>query len=81
MLDADALNALAEEPARLPGLGVPLVLTPHPGEMARLCGTTIEAVQADRIDLAVAKAREWRATIVLKGSRTVIRGSRTGLRP
>ncbi|HSD18785.1 MAG TPA: NAD(P)H-hydrate dehydratase [Anaeromyxobacter sp.] len=72
VLDADALNALAEEPARLPGLGVPLVLTPHPGEMARLCGTTIEAVQADRIDLAVAKAREWRATIVLKGSRTVI---------
>ncbi|WP_242338031.1 MULTISPECIES: NAD(P)H-hydrate dehydratase [unclassified Anaeromyxobacter] len=72
VLDADALNALADDPVRLAGLGVPLVLTPHPGEMARLCGTTIEAVQADRLGVAAEKAREWRATIVLKGARTVV---------
>jgi hydroxyethylthiazole kinase-like uncharacterized protein yjeF len=72
VLDADALNALAEAPARLAALGVPLVLTPHPGEMARLCDTTIEAIQSDRIGVATAKAREWRATLVLKGARTVV---------
>jgi NAD(P)H-hydrate epimerase len=40
--------------------------------MARLCGTTAGGVQADRIGIAAAKAREWRATVVLKGARTVI---------
>jgi hydroxyethylthiazole kinase-like uncharacterized protein yjeF len=72
VLDADALNALADEPGRLAALGVPLVLTPHPGEMARLCGTTVEAVQSDRIEVAREKAREWGATVVLKGARTVV---------
>ncbi|WP_242342382.1 NAD(P)H-hydrate dehydratase [Anaeromyxobacter terrae] len=72
VLDADALNALTDDPSRLAALGVPLVLTPHPGEMARLCGTTIDAVQADRIGVAAEKARLWRATIVLKGARTVV---------
>jgi NAD(P)H-hydrate epimerase len=72
VLDADALNALAEQPELLHGLEVPLVLTPHPGEMARLCGTTIEAVQADRIALAADRARAWNATVVLKGAGTVV---------
>jgi NAD(P)H-hydrate epimerase len=72
VLDADALNALAGDPALLGGLGVPLVLTPHPGEMARLCGVTAAEVQADRIGVAAAKAREWAATVVLKGARTVV---------
>jgi NAD(P)H-hydrate epimerase len=75
VLDADALNALAESPSLLAGLATlpgPLVLTPHPGEMARLCGTTVEAVQEDRIALAASRARAWRAVVVLKGARTVV---------
>ncbi len=72
VVDADGLNALAEAPGALAGLGIPLLLTPHPGEMARLCGTTPDAVQADRIGIAAAKAREWNATVVLKGARTVV---------
>jgi NAD(P)H-hydrate epimerase len=72
VLDADALNALAEDPAAIAGLDVPLVLTPHPGEMARLARTTAEAVQEDRIGMAAARAREWNATVLLKGARTVV---------
>jgi NAD(P)H-hydrate epimerase len=72
VVDADGLNALAEATAGLASLGIPLLLTPHPGEMARLCGTTVEEVQADRIGLAAAKAKAWGATVVLKGARTVI---------
>jgi NAD(P)H-hydrate epimerase len=77
VLDADALNALAADPAALAGLAAlegPLLLTPHPGEMARLCGLTVEAVQADRIALAAAQARAWRAVVLLKGARTVVAG-------
>lgn len=75
VLDADALNALAEAPAALAalaGLPAPVVLTPHPGEMARLCGAAVEAVQAERIALAAERARAWRAVVVLKGARTVV---------
>lgn len=72
VVDADGLNALAEAPAALAELGIPLLLTPHPGEMARLCRTTIESVQSDRVGIAAAKAREWKATLVLKGARTVV---------
>ncbi len=72
VVDADGLNALASDPGLLAGLGVPLLLTPHPGEMARLCGMTTADVQADRLGVAAAKARAWNATIVLKGARTVV---------
>jgi ADP-dependent NAD(P)H-hydrate dehydratase / NAD(P)H-hydrate epimerase len=72
VVDADGLNALAEEPALLAGLGVPLLLTPHPGEMARLCGCSTAEVQADRLGIAAARARAWNATVVLKGARTVV---------
>lgn len=72
VLDADALNALAGAADGLAELGVPLLLTPHPGEMARLCGTSVEEVQADRIGVAAAKARAWGATVVLKGAGTVV---------
>jgi NAD(P)H-hydrate epimerase len=53
-------------------MGVPLLLTPHPGEMARLCGTSIDEVQSDRIAIATSRARAWNATILLKGARTVV---------
>ncbi|HSN92150.1 MAG TPA: NAD(P)H-hydrate dehydratase [Anaeromyxobacteraceae bacterium] len=72
VLDADALNAFAERPGSIAGPKVPLLLTPHPGEMARLSATTVEAVQADRIGIATARAREWGVTLVLKGARTVV---------
>jgi NAD(P)H-hydrate epimerase len=72
VVDADGLNALAADPGLLAGLGVPLLLTPHPGEMARLCGTSIAEVQADRIGIATARARAWKATVLLKGARTVV---------
>lgn len=72
VLDADGLNCLAaldEWPQRLPPT---CVLTPHPAEMARLCGLSVEQVMADRWTLARQKAREWRCTILLKGPYTVI---------
>jgi len=72
VLDADALNALAPDPSALAGLASPVVVTPHPGEMARLCQRTIEEVQADRLGLAAEKARAWRSVVVLKGARTVV---------
>jgi NAD(P)H-hydrate epimerase len=75
ILDADALNALAAAPGTLAALsaaGVPLLVTPHPGEMARLCGASIREVQSDRIGVAAAHARAWKATVVLKGARTVV---------
>ena len=76
VLDADALNALEVEPAWLGKLPSPVILTPHPGELARLCGSTAEAVQADRIGLAMAKAAAWGVVVVLKGARTVVAAPR-----
>ncbi len=76
VLDADALNALAEAPAGvtslLGGLPAPVVLTPHPGELARLLGTSVAQVAEDRIAVAARAARAWRCVVVLKGARTVI---------
>ena len=72
VLDADALNALAEHPGLVSGLPVPAILTPHPGEMARLVGSTVAEVQADRIELAARQARAWGCVVVLKGARTVV---------
>lgn len=72
VLDADALNALAESPKLLAGLPPGIVLTPHPGEMARLVGKSADEVQQDRIGIAAAKAKEWGVTVVLKGARTVV---------
>ena len=74
ILDADALNLVALEPGLIDiraGRG-PLVFTPHPGEMARLCQCSIEDVELNRLDIAVAKAVEWEAVVVLKGSVTII---------
>lgn len=73
VVDADALNALAEAPALWDRRrGQAAILTPHPGEMARLAGTTSEKVQADRVQAAVGLARARRATVVLKGRGTVV---------
>jgi len=75
VLDADALNAFAGEPERLIGRdGVDVVITPHPGEMARLVNASIEAVQHDRLRYASEFAAAHRVHVVLKGHRTIVAG-------
>jgi NAD(P)H-hydrate epimerase len=72
VVDADALNALADAPRSKTKLGKNRVLTPHPGEMARLTGKTVEAIAADRVGAARKAAKDWGAVVVLKGARTVV---------
>lgn len=72
VLDADGLNAYAGRATELPGLGRLLVITPHPGEMARLIQSTPAAVQSDRINIARSFAREHGVIVVLKGHRTLV---------
>ena len=72
VVDADALNAFAGRAGELSGDGRVLVLTPHPGEMARLAGLSMKEVEADRIGLARQFATEHKLTLVLKGWRTLI---------
>jgi hydroxyethylthiazole kinase-like uncharacterized protein yjeF len=75
VLDADALNAFSGDGERLMGRdGVDMIITPHPGEMARLLNTSIEAVQHDRLQHASEFAATHRLHVVLKGHRTVIAG-------
>ncbi len=72
VIDADGLNILsrlAEWPKRLPS---GTILTPHPGEMARLMAAEIESVQADRVAVAREQAAAWGHVIVLKGAYTVV---------
>lgn len=72
VLDADGINALSLHiPVRETG-APPLILTPHPAEMARLLGCSVEQVQQDRDAAAVKAASMLRAVVVLKGHRTVI---------
>lgn len=73
VLDADALNAIAAgELGTTPFLPPDTVLTPHPGEMARLLGTTVAAVQADRPGAAARCARRFNCVAVLKGTGTIV---------
>jgi NAD(P)H-hydrate epimerase len=73
VLDADALNAFADEPALLVGReGRDLIITPHPGEMARLVGCTVDDLQSDRIGIATDFAKRHRLYVVLKGYRTLV---------
>jgi NAD(P)H-hydrate epimerase len=75
VLDADALNAFEGDPERLVGRdGVDVIITPHPGEMARLLNVSIEQVQADRVERAREFAAAHRVHVVLKGHRTIIAG-------
>jgi hydroxyethylthiazole kinase-like uncharacterized protein yjeF len=78
VLDADGLNALAQRPDcvqhRPDDPHAPLILTPHPGEAARLLGTTIPEVQSDRIGAVRELARRYRAVALLKGRYTLVAG-------
>jgi ADP-dependent NAD(P)H-hydrate dehydratase / NAD(P)H-hydrate epimerase len=72
VIDADGLNNLALELDRLRQARTPPILTPHPGEMARLIGKNTAAVNADRIEVARGFALAHRCHLILKGARTVI---------
>ena len=73
VLDADALNAFAADPERLVGPeGRDVIITPHPGELARLVGVTAADVQANRLELAQSFAETHQLYVVLKGHRTII---------
>ncbi len=75
LVDADALNMIADagrHPGVWPRREAPTVITPHPGEMARLAGLTVPEAQRDRIGLARDYAARHGVTVVLKGARTVV---------
>jgi ADP-dependent NAD(P)H-hydrate dehydratase / NAD(P)H-hydrate epimerase len=72
VLDADGLNAFEGRSGELNGHGRTLVITPHPGEMARLAGLSIPEVQKDRLGVARKFAREHELIVVLKGHRTLV---------
>jgi NAD(P)H-hydrate epimerase len=72
VIDADALAAINPSLLRVRTAEAPTVITPHPGEMARLIGCSIEEVQRDRLACARQVAAESGATVVLKGAGTVI---------
>ena len=72
VFDADALNALAGAGELLKKVQAPAIITPHPGEMARLTGTSIQEIQEDRLLAASKAALNWNDVVVLKGARTVV---------
>jgi NAD(P)H-hydrate epimerase len=74
ILDADALNLISRQPDLLSlrkGKGN-VILTPHPGEMARLCACSAAEIQENRLEAALSKAMEWGVIVVLKGAGTIV---------
>ena len=74
LVDADGLNALSANPSALLQAAGPRVLTPHPGEMARLTAQTTAYIQENRETVASAFAAQYRCVVVLKGYETVVAG-------
>ncbi len=72
VLDADGINAVARHIDVLETAFSSLIVTPHPAEMSRLCGSTVDTVQADRISVATAFAKQYDVTVALKGHHTVV---------
>jgi hydroxyethylthiazole kinase-like uncharacterized protein yjeF len=72
VLDGDALNLLSETDKWWESLPANCVLTPHPGEMARLSASTVEEVQKDRVKSAREAASKWKQIVVLKGAATIV---------
>ncbi len=71
VLDADALNAFCGHTVQLGEIKQPFIVTPHPGEMARLARQSVESIQRNRILTASRFAGEWNCTVVLKGAGSV----------
>jgi NAD(P)H-hydrate epimerase len=72
VLDADGLNVIAQLGQGFPDRSAPLVLTPHPGEMARLCGKSVPEIQANRESIAIEFATKHRVILLLKGNATLV---------
>jgi len=72
LVDADGLNALEGDAGILKDRQVPIVITPHPREMSRLTGLTVEDIQHNRLGVARQYATAWGITVVLKGNKTVV---------
>ena len=72
VIDADGLNALSKNPEILKNSVPEVVITPHPGEMSRLTGKSIDEISKNRQKVALEFAKEYKITVVLKGSGTVV---------
>jgi ADP-dependent NAD(P)H-hydrate dehydratase / NAD(P)H-hydrate epimerase len=72
VIDADGLNLLAKDPSILKNAKRPVILTPHPGEMAKITGMDKEKIQSNRIPVAVEFAKEYNVFILLKGARSIL---------
>ncbi|HOO55227.1 MAG TPA: NAD(P)H-hydrate dehydratase [bacterium] len=72
LIDADGLNCLARDPEVLKTVKVPVLITPHPGEMARLLKTSIKKVQEKRLETAANFASEYGVHVILKGANSII---------
>lgn len=72
VLDADGLNSIVGSVDILKTSNVPVITTPHPGEMSRLIGESVSFIQNNRIDVALNFSKEYKTITVLKGARTII---------
>lgn len=72
ILDADGINVIKDNIDILKEASAPIIITPHPGEMSRITGKSIDDIQSDRIKTAKDFAVEYGCTVVLKGSNTVV---------
>ena len=79
VLDADGLNAVADDPSVLAGDHAPAVLTPHPGELARLLGESVSEVQSHRAECVRRTAQTFRSVLILKGACSLIAEDNQGL--
>ena len=75
LLDADALNCICDEPEILLRAKAPIIITPHPGEMARLIKSTAQEVNAARFEIATTFAKKYNVITVLKGPGTIVASS------
>ena len=72
LIDGDGITAVAGDPALIQGRSLPTLLTPHPGEMARITGQPVAEIQRRRIDILRAACASWGAFMVLKGAHSLI---------
>ena len=77
VLDADGLNAISDNPEILKEIDEPVVVTPHPGEMSRLCNKSIQEIELTRVDTAKEFADKYNVTVLLKGPATIVASAET----